>query len=102
MVVTCPACGRASRDLEFCDHCNVDLAPSSVVFPPPLGPLPEGPLPLAREQVALLGRPEAAVSVQYRGRFWRLHWIPHSHWLAWHASVEERRASRAAALPPLR
>src|SRR5262245_36550099 len=88
--VTCPSCGGVSRDLEFCDRCNADLVPPPVLLPPATCPLDEGDLPLSREQLRHLGRPEASVLVHAGGCGWRLHWVPESLWPRWQSSIEQR------------
>src|SRR4051812_7774353 len=97
MVVTCPACGGASRDREFCDHCNADLMPAAAALPPAVCPLaPDNPLLLTPEQVQALSRPEASVTVAAGEPCWRLHWIAAAHWPARQPFVEERQRCPAA------
>ena len=44
-MVTCPTCGRVSRDAEFCDHCNADLAPPPALTAPTFITVPVGTAP---------------------------------------------------------
>jgi protein phosphatase len=103
MVVTCPACGAASRDLEFCDHCNTDLVPAPVVAPPAVCPLGPGrAIHLTASQLEVLSRPEASLTVSVAGRPCRLHWIPPSAWPRWRPLVQERLTRQTPPLPPCR
>jgi protein phosphatase len=103
MVVTCPACGCASRDLEFCDNCNNDLMPAAVALPPAVCLLgPEESVSLTPEQARGLSRPEAAVTMEAGGRCLRLHWIPGADWPGWRENVERRQALHNPALAPCR
>jgi serine/threonine protein phosphatase PrpC len=102
MVVTCPRCGSVSRDPEFCDRCNAELAPASRLQPPAVCPLPDGPLHLTAEQQGQLSRPEGSVTVGAPGRLRRLHWIASPNWPTWHEQVQERLVRPAPCLPPCR
>jgi serine/threonine protein phosphatase PrpC len=103
MAVTCPACGGVSRDEEFCDQCNADLALPSALPPPAACPVgPEGTLPLSARQVRYLCRPEAAVTLWAGSRAWRLHWVPAPFWSRWQPRVEERLTHDIRCLPPCR
>lgn len=103
MVLTCPTCGALSRDLEFCDHCNADLAPrASSPQPPPFCRLADGTiLTLSSRQQAHLQRPEAAIETPGAKQCWRLHWIGDEHWTARAAAVEARQARQATPLPQI-
>jgi protein phosphatase len=101
MVVTCPACGGESRDLEFCDHCNADLAPRPVSAAPARCPLrPDS--DLTPEQQSALSRPENAAFVSTADALWRVHWVPSAAWKAWRPLVEERQHYAISPLPPCR
>jgi serine/threonine protein phosphatase PrpC len=103
MVVTCPACGAASRDLEFCDHCNADLVPVTVATPPPFCPLDsQRAIHLTASQLELLSRPEASLTVNAGGLPYRIHWIARALWPRWRSLVQERLAWQAPPLPPCR
>jgi serine/threonine protein phosphatase PrpC len=101
MAVPCPACGSVSRDPEFCDRCNADLMPVAMQHPPCSCPVtPDDVLQLTAGEVERLSRPEAAVTVQFGARAWRLHWIPRKQWLRWRPRVNERLTYQAPCLPP--
>jgi serine/threonine protein phosphatase PrpC len=101
MVVTCPACGGTSHDLEFCDHCNADLAPPAASEVPRVCPLrPEH--ELSPEHLTALARPDCSIIVQAPDRTWRVHWLPSAAWDVWRPFVEERQRYTLPALPPCR
>jgi serine/threonine protein phosphatase PrpC len=103
MVVKCPSCGAVSRDLEFCDRCNADLAPPAAALPPATCPLiPHHAIRLTAEQTAHLTRPEAAVLVKVRRQALRLHWIGSDLWPRYRAAVETRCQATGPFLPPCR
>jgi serine/threonine protein phosphatase PrpC len=103
MAVTCPLCGAISRDLEFCDHCNVDLAPRATVLAPSSCPLThEQPLAISPDQVHSLHRPEAAAIVEVGSQTWRLHWIGEEQWPAYQNDVETRARTVSSALASCR
>src|SRR5262245_9894827 len=101
MVVTCPSCGGQSQDLEFCDHCNADLAPRPVSAAPARCPLRPD-IDLTPEQHSALSRPENAAFVSTADAHWRVHWVPSAAWEAWRPLVEERQRYATLALPPCR
>lgn len=91
MAVLCPACGKTSRDPEFCDHCNADLRPQAQnAGCPPTCPIGEGGLPLTPQQQAALSRPEASILVQETDKWWRVRWLPYSAFPRWWAAIQER------------
>jgi PPM family protein phosphatase len=101
MVVTCPACGGESHDLEFCDHCNADLAPRPVSAAPLRCPLrPDN--DLTPEQQSALSRPENAAFLSTADALWRVHWVPWAAWDTWRPFVEERQRYSIWPLPRCR
>src|SRR5262245_11981642 len=111
MAVTCPACGEVSRDEEFCDRCNAELAYRA--FRPPAVCRLEalGDVELTPEQREVLSWPEASVTVVPRSRAdcqsalppaWRLHWIAAELWPRWQAALNERMSRQAVCLPSCR
>jgi protein phosphatase len=111
MAVTCPACGEVSRDEEFCDRCNAELACRSL-RPPAVCRLEAlGDIELTREQREFLSWPEASVTVVPRSRAdcqsnlplaWRIHWIAAELWQRWQGALEERMSRQAVSLPACR
>jgi serine/threonine protein phosphatase PrpC len=108
MAVTCPACGEVSRDEEFCDRCNAELAGRS--FRPPsvcrLDTL--GDIELTTEEREVLSWPEASVTVVPKSwadcqsalpLAWRIHWIAAELWPRWQAGLEGRMSRQAVCLP---
>jgi protein phosphatase len=103
MGTTCPECGGLSQDLEFCDHCNADLAPPGGELPPERCPVtPVETVSLSAAQRALLSRPEASVVLHGQGSSWRVHWITRIAWEQWQTSITDRVALTCPALPPCR
>ena len=103
MVVKCAACGALSRDLEFCDRCNADLAPPAAALPPARCPLTaDHSIQLTAEQTAQLTRPEAAVMLRVRRQPLRLHWIGADLWPRYRAAVLVRCQASCPVLPPCR
>jgi protein phosphatase len=103
MVVKCAACGAISRDLEFCDRCNADLAPPPAALPPAHCPLiADHSIQLTPEQTAHLTRPEAAVVIRVRRQPLRLHWIGADLWPRYRAAVLARCRASCPVLPPCR
>src|SRR5206468_2585412 len=100
-MVTCSACGGASHDLEFCDHCNADLLPGSAVLPPAVCPLLPA-TPLTPRLLQALSRPEASVMLVEGEQCWRVHWIAADQWPLWRPRLEERLRYPAMVLPPCR
>ena len=103
MVVTCPACGGLSHDLEFCDNCNADLVPPPAQQAPVWCPLfDDYAEPLSPEQVRALSRPESSLLLRARDQAWRVHWIAAPDWENWRPLVEERLGYQLPVLPPCR
>jgi serine/threonine protein phosphatase PrpC len=103
MVVTCPNCGAISRDREFCDHCNTDLAPPAAAVAPGQCPIATDlSIPLSPEQVALLTRPEASVVLRAKRQAWRVHWIAEDAWPNWLPAVQQRCDVSHSVLAPCR
>ncbi len=103
MGVLCPVCGKNSRDPEFCDHCNADLATS----PPPPGapdlcPVAVPGIALSPEQWQLLSDPDASLTLRVVNHFWRVHWIPGERLGNWQDRLENRQSLELAALPKIR
>jgi serine/threonine protein phosphatase PrpC len=103
MPVVCPSCGGTSQDVEFCDHCNVELtSPAS-----PLAPIacPLGPdllVPLTPEQGAILSHPAASVLLETPEQLWRVHWIGSADWPILRPFLAARQALSCSCLPPCR
>jgi len=100
MTVVCAACGQASRDLEFCDHCNADLKPAADRQPPAICPLPGGDAMLSAAQRRVLARVEDAVTVDNSTGRWRVRWIPGPEQQAWQTLLEDRLSLDLEVLPP--
>jgi len=75
MSIVCAACGKISRDREFCDHCNADLQPVDDCLPPERCPLPGGEVALSASQRKVLARVEGAVALETGPARWRVHWV---------------------------
>jgi protein phosphatase len=111
MAVTCPACGEVSRDEEFCDRCNAELA-YRAFRPPAVCRLENlGDIELTPEQREVLSWPEASVTVVPKGGVdgqsalplaWRIHWIAAELWPCWQAALEQRMSRQAGCLPSCR
>lgn len=101
MVVTCPACGGVSHDLEFCDHCNADLTPPVSTDVPRACPLRPD-YELSPAQLTALSRPNGTTILQASDRTWRVHWLPMAAWDIWRPFVQERQRYNIPALPPCR
>lgn len=101
-MITCPACGVVSHDLEFCDHCNADLsAPARSQPPAHCTLLPPGEQ-LTPDQQAQLGRPESCAVINTLEGLRRVHWIAEQDWPHWRPFVDERLSYEISALPPCR
>src|SRR6266404_2267662 len=90
MTVVCAACGKVSRDQEFCDHCNADLKPAGDRLPPASCPLPGGEVSLSTAQRQALARVEDAITLEAASSRWRLHWVPRGEYQAWRPLLEDR------------
>jgi serine/threonine protein phosphatase PrpC len=99
MTVVCAACGKLSRDPEFCDHCNADLQRGKDRLAPPRCPLPGGDIDLSPVQRQALGRVEDAVTVEVASGRWRVHWVPAAEVAAWHPLLEDRQTLDLDCLP---
>jgi serine/threonine protein phosphatase PrpC len=103
MTVVCAACGKASRDREFCDHCNADLQAVGDGLPPPRCPLPDGPLELTSAQRKTLSRIDASVTVPaVDDQLWRVHWVPASEQQLWRPLLADRISLDLPVLPLVR
>jgi serine/threonine protein phosphatase PrpC len=101
MTVVCAACGKISRDREFCDHCNADLQAVPDRLPPARCPLPEleGELTAAQQQA--LSRVENAIVIEAgEGQNWRVHWVPRAEYFAWQSLLQDRLDTELQILPP--
>jgi serine/threonine protein phosphatase PrpC len=99
MTVQCPRCGADSRDIEFCDHCNADLAPPETSPPPATISLPTGDsVPLTAQQLAALVRPETGVALRANGLAWRAHWVGEGRWQRMAPDVARRQRTICSAL----
>ncbi len=100
MTIVCAACGKVSRDREFCDHCNADLQVVEDRLPPGRCPLPGGAIELHDEQRKALVRVEDAITLEAGGGArWRVHWIPPSDLHVWRPLLEDRRRLDLEVLP---
>ncbi|HWY87486.1 MAG TPA: PP2C family serine/threonine-protein phosphatase, partial [Gemmataceae bacterium] len=96
MGIVCPECGQASRDLEFCDHCNRDLnGPPAAPPVPNCCPLSAAGIELTPEQQAALTRPEASLLIEADGAWQRIHWIDREALPLWSARLRERIAKNS-------
>jgi len=96
MGIVCPECGQASRDLEFCDHCNRDLnGPPAAPPVPSRCPLSAAGIELTPEQQAALSRPEALLLIEADGAWQRIHWIDRETLPLWSARLRERIAKNS-------
>jgi serine/threonine protein phosphatase PrpC len=100
MAVVCPACGKESRDLEFCDHCNADLRAAKEGQPPEVCHLPGGEVTLTAAQRRALGRVEDAVTLEAASGRWRVHWIPRAELPEWRPLLDDRLSLDLEVLPP--
>lgn len=98
MSVVCPACGAESRDTEFCDACNADLAMPQEALVPARCPIHEAGLELPPEHRALLARGDQALLVQAEGKTWRVRWLAPTVYAQRRPALERRLA---LTLPPL-
>jgi serine/threonine protein phosphatase PrpC len=102
MTVQCPRCGATSRDTEFCDQCNADLAPPETVAPPPRVPLPSGDqISLSATDLAALARPEACITIQAQAQLFRVRWVAERAWRRIGPDVARRQAAGCTALSTL-
>src|ERR1043166_1989127 len=99
MAVVCPACGKESRDLEFCDHCNADLRAAKEGQPPEVCHLPGGEVTLTAAQRRALGRVEDAVTLEAASGRWRVHWIPRAELPEWRTLLDDPRRLDLAVVP---
>jgi serine/threonine protein phosphatase PrpC len=100
MSVVCAACGKVSRDREFCDHCNADLQVVEDRLPPPDCPLPGGAVPLDDGQRKTLSRVEAAIALPGPDATrWRVHWVPAADRHIWRPLLDDRRRLDLDVLP---
>src|ERR1043166_271727 len=100
MAVVCPACGKESRDLEFCDHCNADLRAAKEGQPPEVCHLPGGEVTLTAAQRRALGRVEDAVTLEAASGRWRVHWSPRAELPEWRPLLDDRLSLDLEVLPP--
>src|SRR5437870_663734 len=101
MVVMCPVCGSESHDLEFCDHCNADLAPRPAPVVPARCPL-RADVDLTDEELARLAQPEGSTIIAAGDQAWRVHWIGRTAWDSWQPLVEARQRYDVRPLAPCR
>jgi protein phosphatase len=103
MTVVCAACGKASRDREFCDHCNADLQGFDDRLPPARCPLPDGDLELSTAQRKTLRRVDASIRLAaLDGQHWRVHWVPEAEQPLWRPLIADRVALDLPVLPLVR
>src|SRR6266403_948477 len=93
MSIVCAACGKISRDREFCDHCNADLQSVDDRLPPERCPLPGGEVELSASQRKVLARVEGAVALETGTARWVFREAAPAHAYPWH--------DRTAAVDPL-
>jgi serine/threonine protein phosphatase PrpC len=99
MPVTCPACGAASLDREFCDRCNASFDIEHAAVPPSYARIAGQVIEIGPADRQKLTRPESSVRVRAEGGTYRLHWIANKLWSAWEPLLRERQSFRAASLP---
>ena len=99
MSIVCAACGKISRDREFCDHCNADLQPVDNRLPPAHCPLPSGDVELSVAQRKALVRIEDSVTLQTNAGRWRVHWARLTEQQIWQPLFDERLELNLDVLP---
>jgi serine/threonine protein phosphatase PrpC len=100
MTVVCAACGKVSRDQEFCDHCNADLQLANDRLPPVRCPLPGEEISLSTAQRRSLARVEDATTIDAASGRWRIHWIPAAEQDTWRPLLEDRLSLDLEVLSP--
>lgn len=100
MAVVCAACGKSSQDVEFCDFCNAELAPTTAQLPPDRVPLAGAGVPLVETQRRALSRVEGWALVSDGRHAWRVHWIPQDALSAWQPRLERRLSLKLPSLAP--
>jgi serine/threonine protein phosphatase PrpC len=99
MSIVCAACGKISRDREFCDHCNADLQPVDDRLPPAHCPLPLGDVVLSAAQRKALMRIEDTVTLQSDAGRWRVHWARLIEQQTWRPLLNQRLGLDVEVLP---
>ena len=102
MAVVCPLCGKLSRDAEFCDFCNADLARPKETLAPARCPLGEEGIELTPEDRAWLAQGNQALFVQAQGKHHRVHWLTPGVYSQRRTRLERRRTLDLAPLAPIR
>jgi serine/threonine protein phosphatase PrpC len=98
MSIPCSVCGRLSRDVEFCDHCNADLRQSAQNLPPEHCALAPEDITLTLEQRRELSFPDAWLRVRWHGGALRLHWLRTRDWEECRQAIERRLTKQSPVL----
>lgn len=103
-MIVCGYCDRESRDHEFCDHCNREIASLCE----PVGDAPSEfelacrlTIPCSEWANRWPADPLLNLHVQVKERSFRVYGFSEVQWAAWQPRVETRQANRIAVLPEL-